>query len=198
MAAESQLAPPSRLTSLLKVAARKSRRSGRSAPARSGSECSEIPGGRGEEEVAAVRRRRAARRRRRAARSHGRAPLPGTLRAVAAAGAEPDPRGARCGRAEGHSPPPRELAAPGAAPSPPPLGLPPRAERERMTELQSALLLRRQLAGSWAGGRRGEGGDPPRGSGGEGSGGRALRGRGLRWGKGRRFGGAGGRPAGCV
>ncbi|XP_064893231.1 ubiquitin-conjugating enzyme E2 G1 isoform X1 [Columba livia] len=139
MAAESQLAPPSRLTSLLKVAARKSRRSGRSAPARRGSECSEIPGGRGEEEVAAVRRRRAAR-------SHGRAPLPGTLRAVAAAGAEPDPRGARCGRAEGHSPPPRELAAPGAAPSPPPLGLPPRAERERMTELQSALLLRRQLA----------------------------------------------------
>lgn len=95
------------------------------------------------------------RRRRRAARSHGRAPLPGTLRAVAAAGAEPDPRGARCGRAEGHSPPPQALAAPGAAPSPPPLGLPPRAERGRMTELQSALLLRRQLAGSRAGGRRG-------------------------------------------
>lgn len=47
----------------------------RSAPAHSGAECSEIPGGRGEEEVAA---------RRRAARSHGRAPLAGTLRAVAA------------------------------------------------------------------------------------------------------------------
>ncbi|XP_068512294.1 ubiquitin-conjugating enzyme E2 G1 [Anas acuta] len=81
--------------------------------------------------------------RRRAAGSHGRSPLAGTLRAVAAAGAEPDPRGAPCGRAEGHSPPPRALAAPGAAPSP---GLPPRAERGRMTELQSALLLRRQLA----------------------------------------------------
>ncbi|XP_063197162.1 ubiquitin-conjugating enzyme E2 G1 [Chroicocephalus ridibundus] len=123
------------------MAARKGRRPVESAPARRGPECSEIPGGRGEEEVAAVRRRR-----RRAARSHGRSPLPGTLRAVAAAGAEPDPRGARCGQAEGHSPPPRALAAPGAAPSPPPLGLPPRAERGRMTELQSALLLRRQLA----------------------------------------------------
>ncbi|XP_054064208.1 ubiquitin-conjugating enzyme E2 G1 [Rissa tridactyla] len=122
------------------MAARKGRRPVESAPARRGPECSEIPGGRGEEEVAAVRRRR------RAARSHGRSPLPGTLRAVAAAGAEPDPRGARCGQAEGHSPPPRALAAPGAAPSPPPLGLPPRAERGRMTELQSALLLRRQLA----------------------------------------------------
>ncbi|XP_074016643.1 LOW QUALITY PROTEIN: ubiquitin-conjugating enzyme E2 G1 [Numenius arquata] len=125
------------------MAARKGRRPVGSAPARRGPECSEIPGGRGEEEVAAVRRRRA---RRRAARSHGRSPLPGTLRAVVAAGAEPDPRGARCGRAEGHSPPPRALAAAGAAPSPPPLGLPPRAERGRMTELQSALLLRRQLA----------------------------------------------------
>ncbi|XP_057266713.1 ubiquitin-conjugating enzyme E2 G1 [Pezoporus wallicus] len=123
------------------MAARKGRRPVRSAPARRGPECSEIPGGRGEEEVVVLRRRR-----RREARSHGRAPLPGTLRAVAAAGAEPDPRGARCGRAEGHSPPPRALAAPGAAPSPPPLGLPPRAERGRMTELQSALLLRRQLA----------------------------------------------------
>ncbi|KAM6373196.1 ubiquitin-conjugating enzyme E2 G1 [Pluvialis apricaria] len=143
MAAEGQLAPPPRPTAPLKMAARKGRRPGRSAPARRGPECSEIPGGRGEEEVAAAVRRR---RRRRAARSHGRAPLLGTLRAVAAAGAEPDPRGARCGRAEGHSPPPRALAAPGAAPSPPPLGLPPRAERGRMTELQSALLLRRQLA----------------------------------------------------
>ncbi|KAM9526106.1 ubiquitin-conjugating enzyme E2 G1 [Guaruba guarouba] len=123
------------------MAARKGRLPVRSAPARRGPECSEIPGGRGEEEVVVLRRRR-----RRAARSHGRAPLPGTLRAVAAAGAEPDPRGARCGRAEGHSPPPRALAASGAAPSPPPLGLPPRAERGRMTELQSALLLRRQLA----------------------------------------------------
>ncbi|XP_021271269.1 ubiquitin-conjugating enzyme E2 G1 [Numida meleagris] len=52
-------------------------------------------------------------------------------------------RRARCGRAEGHSPPPRALGAPGAAPS---SGLTPRAERGRMTELQSALLLRRQLA----------------------------------------------------
>uniref|UniRef100_A0A8B9NHE8 Ubiquitin-conjugating enzyme E2 G1 n=1 Tax=Accipiter nisus TaxID=211598 RepID=A0A8B9NHE8_9AVES len=144
MAAEGRLAPPPRPTFPLKMAARKGRRPDRSAPARRCPECSEIPGGRGEEEVVAVRRRR--RRRRRAARSHGRAPLPGTLRAVAAAGAEPDPRGARCGRAEGHSPPPQALAAPGAAPSPPPLGLPPRAERGRMTELQSALLLRRQLA----------------------------------------------------
>uniref|UniRef100_A0A8B9GFV5 Ubiquitin-conjugating enzyme E2 G1 n=1 Tax=Amazona collaria TaxID=241587 RepID=A0A8B9GFV5_9PSIT len=123
------------------MAARKGRLPVRSAPARRGPECSEIPGGRGEEVVVVLRRRR-----RRAARSHGRTPLPGTLRAVAAAGAEPDPRGARCGRAEGHSPPPRALAAPGAAPSPPPLGLPPWAERGRMTELQSALLLRRQLA----------------------------------------------------
>lgn len=147
MAAEGRLAPPPRFTSPLKMAARKGRRPGRSAPARRGPECSEIPGGRGEEVAAVVRRRRAAR-------SHGRAPLPGTLRAVAAAGAEPDPRGARCGRAEGHSPPPLALAAPGAAPSPPPLGLPPRAERGRMTELQSALLLRRQLAGSRAGGRQ--------------------------------------------
>ncbi|KAM9533488.1 uncharacterized protein ACIB01_012591 [Guaruba guarouba] len=64
------------------------------------------------------------------ARSHGVSPLPGTLRAVAAAGADPDPRGARCGRAEGHSPLPRALAAPGAAPSPPALGLRPRAEGE--------------------------------------------------------------------
>ncbi|XP_052544718.1 ubiquitin-conjugating enzyme E2 G1 [Tympanuchus pallidicinctus] len=52
-------------------------------------------------------------------------------------------RRARCGRAEGHSPPPRALGAPGAAPS---SGLAPQAERGRMTELQSALLLRRQLA----------------------------------------------------
>ena len=79
-------------------------------------------------------------------------------------------RRARCGRAEGHSPPPRALGAPAAAPS---SGLAPQAERGRMTELQSALLLRRQLAGTggWspAGGPRGDGRTAPRG------------GRGLRW-----------------
>ncbi|XP_019326842.1 PREDICTED: ubiquitin-conjugating enzyme E2 G1 [Aptenodytes forsteri] len=53
MAAERRLAPPPRPTTPLKMAARKGRRPGRSAPARRGPECSEIPGGRGEEEVAA-------------------------------------------------------------------------------------------------------------------------------------------------
>lgn len=138
---------------------------------------------------------RARSRRRRAARSHGRAALPGTLRAVAA-GAEPDPRRARTGRAEGRSPPP--LAAPGAAPSPPPLGLPTRAERGRMTELQSALLLRRQLAGTWGRRRGKEGraaGDPPQGA----AAGRARRGRGPRRGKeGAPARGGGGRECVCV
>nr|XP_047923873.1 ubiquitin-conjugating enzyme E2 G1 [Anser cygnoides] len=132
MAAEARLTPPPRPISPLNMAARKGRRRrGARLRAAARSAAKFLAGG--------GRRRR----RRRAARRHGRSPLAGTLRAVAAAGAEPDPRGAPCGRAEGHSPPPRALAAPGAAPSP---GLPPRAERGRMTELQSALLLRRQLA----------------------------------------------------
>lgn len=138
---------------------------------------------------------RARSRRRRAARSHGRAALPGTLRAVAA-GAEPDPRRARSGRAEGRSPPP--LAAPGAAPSPPPLGLPPRAERGRMTELQSALLLRRQLAGTLAGGGGRKGGRRVIRRGGAAAG-RPRRGRGPQRGKeGAPARGGGGRECVCV
>ncbi|XP_071431470.1 ubiquitin-conjugating enzyme E2 G1 [Pithys albifrons albifrons] len=117
----------------LKMAARKGRARLR------GRECGAIAVG-----AAAARRARRSRSRSRSGSGLGARPrcLPGTPRAVAA-GAEPDSRRARSGRAERRSPPPRLAAPGGAAPSP---GLPPRAERGRMTELQSALLLRRQLA----------------------------------------------------
>ncbi|KAM9544369.1 uncharacterized protein ACIB01_011699 [Guaruba guarouba] len=83
------------------------------------------------------------------ARSHGVSPLLGTLRAVAAAGADPDPRGARRGagglratrRSLGlsqHHKPRRPRRRWDSVPE----------QRGRMTELQSALLLRRQLAGT--------------------------------------------------
>ncbi|KAM9177015.1 LOW QUALITY PROTEIN: ubiquitin-conjugating enzyme E2 G1 [Mergus octosetaceus] len=79
---------------------------------------------------------------RRTARSHGRSPLAGTLRAVAAAGRSQTPGGRRAGglratrrllgRSQHREPRRPRDSLPG--------------ERGRMTELQSALLLRRQLA----------------------------------------------------